>query len=203
MSPAASGTGLDNPRYVRPLGSADDGEYAVAVTPTATNPVDGWEHTSLRVAWCAAGGHVEHDPGDEETLVVPLVGSWRVEVTEADGTTHDVDLPGRGSVFEGPTDVVYAGRGSRLRVTSTSTLLVVWRMSSTARSRSSISSSYVRFSTAPSSTNRMCVARRPWRILNRCASRMLSKYVVMRQSGRRRTRCEWIWVTLSSCMVLE
>jgi 5-deoxy-glucuronate isomerase len=120
MSPAASGTGLDNPRYVRPLGSADDGEYAVAVTPTATNPVDGWEHTSLRVAWCAAGGHVEHDSGDEETLVVPLVGSWRVEVTGADGTTHDVDLPGRGSVFDGPTDVVYAGRGSRLRVTSTS-----------------------------------------------------------------------------------
>ena len=28
-------------------------------------------------------------------------------------------------------------------------------------------------------------------------------FVVMRQSGRRRTRCEWIWVTLSSCMVLE
>jgi 5-deoxy-glucuronate isomerase len=38
-------------------------------------------------------------------------------VTEADGTTHDVVLAGRPSVFDGSTDVVYAGRGSTLRVT--------------------------------------------------------------------------------------
>ena len=48
---------------------------------------------------------------------MPMVGSFRVEVTQADATTHDITLTGRGSVFEGPTDVVYAGRGSRLRVT--------------------------------------------------------------------------------------
>ena len=47
---------------------------------------------------------------------MPLAGSFRVEVTEADGTTHDVVLAGRPSVFDGPTDVVYAGRGSTLRV---------------------------------------------------------------------------------------
>ena len=91
----------------------------MAVTPTATNPVRGWEHTRLRVATTARRGRVEHDSGDEETLVVPLVGSFRVEVTEADGSTHTAELPGRRSVFDGPTDVVYAGRGSLLRVTST------------------------------------------------------------------------------------
>lgn len=112
----APGQGHDNDTYVRTYGSADDGEFSVAVTPTATNPVAGWEHTRLRVAVCAEGGYVDHDSGHEETLVVPLVGSFRVEVTEADGTTHDVVLPGRASVFDGPTDVVYAGRGSRLRV---------------------------------------------------------------------------------------
>ena len=117
MTTGTSGRGLDNGAYVRPLGSADDGDYAVAVTPTATNPVPGWEHTRLRVATTAPGGHVEHVSGDEETLVVPLVGSFRVQVTEAGGATHDVTLTGRASVFDGPSDVVYAGRGSRVRVT--------------------------------------------------------------------------------------
>ena len=91
MSPV-SGSGLDNADYVRPWGTADDGEFQVAVTPTATNPVPGWEHTRLRVAWTAPDGHVDHDSGAEETLVVPLVGSFRVEVTEADGTAHTVEL---------------------------------------------------------------------------------------------------------------
>ncbi len=119
MSPA-SGTGLDNATWVRPLGTADDGDFQVAVTPTATDPVPGWAHTTLRVATCAEGGAADHAAGEEETLVVPLTGSWRVEVTEADGTAHAVDLPGRESVFAGPTDVVYAGRGSTLRVSNTS-----------------------------------------------------------------------------------
>ena len=111
-----SGLGADNERYVRPFGAAGDGTYPVAITPTATSPVPGWEHARLRVAQCSENGHAGHDSGDEETLVVPLSGSFRVEVTEADGTTHDISLVGRGSVFDGPTDAVYAGRGSRLRV---------------------------------------------------------------------------------------
>ncbi|WP_377639490.1 5-deoxy-glucuronate isomerase [Oryzobacter terrae] len=110
--------GADNASWVRRRGTAADGAFDVAVTPTATAPVDGWQHTRLRVATVAPGDGVEHDSGDEETLVVPLSGSFRVEVTEADGAAHDVVLVGRGSVFDGPTDVVYAGRGSRLRVWS-------------------------------------------------------------------------------------
>ena len=116
---SAAGTGTHNADYVRPLGTATDGPFEVAVTPTATNPVTGWEHTRLRVARCEPGGWVDHAEPDEETLVVPLCGSWRIEVSEADGTTHTADLPGRDSVFDGPTDVVYAGRGARLRATST------------------------------------------------------------------------------------
>jgi 5-deoxy-glucuronate isomerase len=115
MSPVP-GSGHDNDRYVRPFGSARDGAFDVAVTPTATAAVPGWQHTRLRVATLAPGAHVGHDSREEETLVVPLVGSFRVEVTEADGTSHDVVLAGRPSVFDGPTDVVYAGRGSTLRV---------------------------------------------------------------------------------------
>lgn len=114
-----TGHGADNADYVRPRGSAVDGEFEVAVTPTTTNPVPGWTHTRLRVAACASGGSVSHASGEEETLVVPLEGSWRVEVAEADGTTHRADLPGRAGVFDGPTDVVYAGRGSTVRVVNT------------------------------------------------------------------------------------
>jgi len=110
--------GADNSSWVRPLGSAVDGDFHVAVTPTATAPVAGWQHTRLRVATVVAGGPVELDSGDEETLVVPLAGSFRVEVTEADGTTHDVVLAGRPSVFDGPTDVVYTGRGSTVRISN-------------------------------------------------------------------------------------
>lgn len=114
-----SGSGLDNTDYVRARGSAIDGQFEVAITPTTTNPVPGWAHTSLRVAQVAGGSVVEHDSGGEEILVVPLVGSYRVEVTDADGSTHTADLPGRACVFDGPTDVAYAGRGSRVSVTNT------------------------------------------------------------------------------------
>jgi 5-deoxy-glucuronate isomerase len=116
---ATTGTGRDNGASVRPLGSATEGPFAVAVSPASSGAAPGWRHTTLRVAHLDTGAGVEHDAGEEETLVVPLAGSFRVEVTEADGTSHDVDLAGRPSVFAGPTDVVYAGRGSRLRVTST------------------------------------------------------------------------------------
>ncbi|MFQ6171050.1 5-deoxy-glucuronate isomerase [Oryzobacter sp. R7] len=114
-----SGVGVDNADWVRPFGSAADGGFQVAVAPTAPNPAPGWRHTTLRVAECPPAGEVEHSSGEEETLVVPLVGSWRVEVTGADGTSHAADLPGRASVFDGPTDVVYAGRGSTVRVVNT------------------------------------------------------------------------------------
>jgi len=116
-SPGRPGTGGDNPSWVRLRGSAVEGEFFAAITPTAKNPVRGWQHTRLRVAALASGGSVEHDSGDEETLVVPLAGSFGVTVTGADGTTHDLTLTGRGSVFDGPTDVVYAGRGALVRVT--------------------------------------------------------------------------------------
>jgi 5-deoxy-glucuronate isomerase len=115
-----TGWGRDNEQYVRPWGTAVDGAFQVAVTPSATLPVPGWRYTTLRVGACEADAVLEHDAGDEETLVVPLAGSWRVEVTGADGATHSADLAGRASVFEGPTDVVYAGRGSTLRVVNTS-----------------------------------------------------------------------------------
>ncbi len=107
-----SGTGRDNDQWVRPLGTAEEGEFQVAVTPTATNPVSGWQHTSLRVAWVAEGGHVEHDTAGEEIVVVPLSGSFTVEVAGSD----DLHLAGRVDVFAGPSDVAYVPSGQRITV---------------------------------------------------------------------------------------
>ena len=56
MSPSGSRR-YDNAGVRAPPGQrAVDGEFQVAVTPTATNPVPGWRHTSLRVATTAPGG---------------------------------------------------------------------------------------------------------------------------------------------------
>ncbi|MEI2774992.1 MAG: 5-deoxy-glucuronate isomerase [Tetrasphaera sp.] len=108
-----TGTGRDNARWVRPLGSAAAADFAVSITAH-----DGWQHTMLRVAELIPGTVVAHEAGEEETVVVPLSGSVRVEVVDADGDTHDVTLPGRPDVFAGPTDVAYAPRGSRIRLTA-------------------------------------------------------------------------------------
>ena len=71
-----------------PAGHRADGPFHVADTPTVADPVPGWEHTRLRVATLAPGGSLGHDSGDEETLVVPLTGSFRVDVTDADAVSH-------------------------------------------------------------------------------------------------------------------
>ncbi|KGN37692.1 5-deoxy-glucuronate isomerase [Knoellia subterranea] len=99
------------------MGTLDDGEFQVAVTPTATNPVEGWEHTSLRVAWLAPGGLVEHETGDEEIVVVPLVGSFDIEVEGFDA----ISLDGRVSVFDGPSDTAYLPRRRTITVRNNGT----------------------------------------------------------------------------------
>ena len=69
---------------------------------------DGWEsvvegeleHAGLRVAELATGDALTLDPGFER-IVVPLSGSFTVTHLE------ETVLPGRSSVFDGPTDVLY------------------------------------------------------------------------------------------------
>lgn len=114
-----TGIGADNATYVRPFGSASEGAFEVAITTGTTEPVAPWQHTRLRVATLEPGQSARLDAGDDETLVVPLAGSVDVQVTDADGTLHEVTLAGRVSVFDGPTDLVYAGRGSVVAVRNT------------------------------------------------------------------------------------
>ena len=73
-----------------PAGHADDGEFQVAVTPPPPTPCPAGAHPPAGRYDLHAGGARRPRPGDEETLVLPLAGAFRVEVTEADGTAYDV-----------------------------------------------------------------------------------------------------------------
>lgn len=68
--------------------------------------IPGWQHTGLRVGVLTEGGSLALGGGGQERIVVPLAGSFSVEVTEEDAVST-VELDGRASVFDGPTDVLY------------------------------------------------------------------------------------------------
>ncbi|WP_214103300.1 5-deoxy-glucuronate isomerase [Acrocarpospora catenulata] len=97
-------------RWVRPYGTAADGPFEVSIT----GAIEGWRHTSLRVATLAAGEELRLPTGDTEIIVVPLYGG--AEVTAAG---HRARLAGRDSVFAGPTDIAYVPPGTDLTVRAT------------------------------------------------------------------------------------
>jgi 5-deoxy-glucuronate isomerase len=75
--------------------------------------IDGWRHTGIRTGELTAGGQLALGSGEIERIVVPLAGSFHVRV---DSEPRDVELHGRRSVFDGPTDVLYVGAGSALTI---------------------------------------------------------------------------------------
>lgn len=105
-------TGADNERWFHPFTAKGDG-WAVEIT----DAVDGWQHTSLRVAVLDPGGSVQHALAGEEGVVVPLVGGVVVE-SERAGERSRTELAGRPSVFAGPSDTLYAPAGTDLTLTN-------------------------------------------------------------------------------------
>ncbi|MEV1286598.1 5-deoxy-glucuronate isomerase [Micromonospora sp. NPDC049679] len=102
----------DDGRWFHPFGAADEGEFQVSIT----DALDGWEHTSLRVATLAPTRQVGLPAGDSEVIVVPLRGSLDVTAVDHAGERHEVRLAGRESPFAGPTDVAYVPRGASVAV---------------------------------------------------------------------------------------
>ncbi|RUQ99051.1 5-deoxy-glucuronate isomerase [Labedella endophytica] len=86
----------------------------------------GWQHTGLRVAELSDGETLALDDRGEERLVVPLSGRFEVVVVDGDGDgeRRTVALAGRASVFDGPTDVLYAGAGSTIEVSGSGRVAV-------------------------------------------------------------------------------
>lgn len=95
--------------WFHPAGSTGHGDWWLDLgTQDSQVRAPGWAHTGLRVAQLAPGASVELSAQDEERIVIPLTGSFTVEVT--DGTDADTyALAGRETVFSGPSDVLYTG----------------------------------------------------------------------------------------------
>lgn len=90
-------------------GEGASAPYALEVTPTSA----GWEFSGLRILALAPGQSEELGTDDSEVMVLSLGGSAEVTVDD-----HTFTLGGRASVFDGPSDVVYAPRDARLTVAS-------------------------------------------------------------------------------------
>lgn len=102
MNALSSNTAWAN-TWHRPWGSLSDNDWTVVVDES----IPGWRHTGLRVADLAVEP-LSLPANDRERLVIPLAGSCRVTYGVA-GATGQIEqaLVGRGSVFDGPSDVLY------------------------------------------------------------------------------------------------
>ena len=93
----------------RPAGSLVEGDWSVVLTPDAA----GWRFSGMRAATLGAGDSVAFDTADDEVVVLPLAGSFRVV---AAGQAHELD--GRESVWSGPSDFLYIPPGTAVEITS-------------------------------------------------------------------------------------
>lgn len=91
--------------WLFPRGSLGEGPWEAVVGAHLT----GWRHTGLRVA--ELDGDVLLPSSARERMVVPLAGSFVVSASDDRWL-----LEGRRSVFDGPTDVLYLGATSGLRI---------------------------------------------------------------------------------------
>lgn len=104
--------------WVYPKGSAQQGEWDISLGGfDSQTKAPGWQHTGLKVATLTAGDAVQIPGASEERLVIPLAGSFTVQLAGGDGV-QKFDLTGRDSVFAGRTDVVYAGIWTSLTISS-------------------------------------------------------------------------------------
>ncbi len=95
------------------------------LVPGRASPVDitpesaGWTYAGLRVLHLAPGVERVVDTGPAEVFVLPLAGGVELTVLDADGAEEArFRLAGRDSVFSAVTDFAYAGRDSRLLLSS-------------------------------------------------------------------------------------
>ena len=95
--------------HVLRAGTTATDVYALAVSPETA----GWTHSGLRVLHLPAGGSFTLGTGDSEVVLLSLSGGAEVGVDDV-----RFSLEGRHSVFDGPSDVVYAPRESTLSLSS-------------------------------------------------------------------------------------
>ena len=84
-------------------------QWVLDITPEQA----GWRFAGIRIVELAAGGSQELVTGQDEVLVLPLVGSCSVETERA-----TYELAGRLDVFTAVTDYLYLPRGTTARIMS-------------------------------------------------------------------------------------
>jgi len=93
---------------------APENEWGLSIGAVGSlTTVDGWKHSGIKVADTAPGQELALPRSAEERFIVPIRGSYEVEV---DGESFD--LRGRPSPFAGPTDVLYVGIDHDVTITS-------------------------------------------------------------------------------------
>ena len=101
---------LDTARLHRPCGSLATGNWTVDLDPARA----GWSWSSLRVLQLDPGQSQTVITGPDEMLVLPLAGGCMVSCGG-----EVVQLAGRASVFDGPSDFAYLPRGVTAEVSAT------------------------------------------------------------------------------------
>ena len=99
----------DNARLHRPSGSLAAGNWTVELDPARA----GWSWSSLRVLQLAPGQSQTVVTGPDEMLVLPLAGACLVSCGG-----DIIELAGRASVFDGPSDFAYLPRGVTAEVSA-------------------------------------------------------------------------------------
>ena len=93
----------------RPAGSLAAEGWSVVLTPEAA----GWAYCGLRIGSLGPGRSLAFETGRDEVAILSLGGAFDVGV---DG--QHLALAGRASVWDGPSDFVYAPPGSPVEVAS-------------------------------------------------------------------------------------
>jgi 5-deoxy-glucuronate isomerase len=92
-----------------PAGTTGEGQLAVRITPELA----GWGYSGLDVVELPPGASYQQEPGENETVVLPLAGSCVID-SDAGGA----ELAGRRDVFASVTDCCYVPRDAGLRISS-------------------------------------------------------------------------------------
>lgn len=97
-------------KYVIRAGETRDEQWDLHITPDDA----GWTYCGLRTATLSEGQSTRVTTNDDEVILVPLEGSYSVDVEDGDRW----QLAGRENVFAGPTDVLYVPRDTAVTVTA-------------------------------------------------------------------------------------
>lgn len=114
----------NNDGWIRRAGMGAAGAWSAVVDQA----MPGWAHTGLRVGALLPGEQLQLEASGVERIIVPLAGSFQVSYG---AEAEVVELRGRRSVFDGPSDALYLGAFCAATITGTGRVAVAEAPTST------------------------------------------------------------------------